>query len=160
MSCMGQTSEVTEELRAAFKDSMIEVKAPRERRIFMRIKKVAFQETVKRLINDFGFRHLSTITGVDLGDQVEVIYHFAREGAIELSVGVALPKNTLSISTVSGLMPAASVYEREVHEFLGVSFEGNPNLSPLVLPEGWPKNVYPLRKERTFEELRQIGATK
>jgi NADH:ubiquinone oxidoreductase subunit C len=157
---MGQTSEVANELRVALKDSMIEVKAPRERRIFMRIKKASFQETVKRLINDFGFKHLSTITGVDLGDQIEVIYHFARDGAIELSVGVALPKNMPSIPTVSGLIPAASVYEREVHEFLGVSFEGNPNLSPLVLPEEWPKDVYPLRKERTFEELRQIGTKK
>jgi NADH-quinone oxidoreductase subunit C len=42
---------------------------------------------------------------------------------------------------------AAYIYEREVHDILGVQFTGHPDLARLLLPDEWPDGVYPLRKE-------------
>jgi len=105
-----------------------------------------------------GFKHLSTITGVDAGKDFEILYHLAYKGAVELTLGVSVPKGEPHIPTVADLIPIALFYEREVHEFFGVIFDGHPDLSPLLLPDGWPKDVYPLRKDCTFEELKEIGS--
>jgi len=56
------------------------------------------------------------------------------------------------------LVPGAILYEREVHDLLGVVFDGHPDLSRLILPEDWPEDVYPLRKEYSPEELRKLIA--
>ncbi|RLG90884.1 hydrogenase large subunit, partial [Candidatus Bathyarchaeota archaeon] len=60
------------------------------------------------------------------------------------------------VPTITDIIPGAVLYEREVHDLLGVAFEGHPDLSPLVLPEEWPERVYPLRKEYTLEKLRKL----
>ncbi len=157
---MEKTSEISDRLKERLKDNILEMKNPRERRIFLRVKKEAFRETLEYVVRDLGFKHLSTITGVDLGTQIELLYHVVLNDAIVLTLGFSVPKENPTTRTITDLVPSAVLYEREVHEMLGVDFEGHPNLIPLVLPEGWPKDVYPLRKERQFEELRKIALEK
>lgn len=152
-------SEIEERLHLFLKEKVIELKVPRERRIFVRIKKESFREVVEYLVNNLGFRHLSTISGVDLGKEIELLYHLSHNG-IELSLGLSLPKDNTSISTITDLIPGAVLYEREVHDLFGVNFEGHPDLSPLLLPEEWPKEVYPLRKEHSLDELRELMSKK
>jgi len=152
-----KTSEISDKLKNYLKDNVVEIKNPRERRIFLRVKREAFRETLEYLVNELGFKHLSTITGVDLGTEIELLYHVVLNDAVVLTVGFSVPKEKSTTRTITDLVPSAVLYEREVHELLGVDFEGHPNLIPLVLPEGWPKDVYPLRKERQFEELRKIA---
>jgi membrane-bound hydrogenase subunit beta len=154
---MEQTNEIAERLKILLGMNLIEIKNPRERRIFMRIKREAIRETVKDLADNMNVTHLSTITGVDLGQEIELLYHFAYEGSVVITVGITIPKENPRLHTITDLIPGATLYERELHELLGVDFEGHPNLLPLVLPEGWPQSIYPLRKERKFEELRGIG---
>lgn len=133
------------------------MKYPRERRIFLRVKGEAFRESLEYVVNDLGFKHLSTITGVDVGTGIELLYHLVLNDAVVLTLGFSVPKEKPTTRTITDLVPSAVLYEREVHEMLGVNFEGHPNLIPLILPEGWPQDVYPLRKERQFEELRKIA---
>jgi len=59
------------------------------------------------------------------------------------------------LPTITDLIPGATLYEREVHDLLGITFKGHPDLSPLILPEGWPPDVYPLRKEWTIEKIQE-----
>ncbi|MCK5399847.1 NADH-quinone oxidoreductase subunit C, partial [bacterium] len=42
------------------------------------------------------------------------------------------------------------VYEQEIHEFFGIEFAGNPDLSPLFL-HNW-KEIPPMRKDFDTEE--------
>ena len=153
---MEKENEIAENLKDFLKENLVNVTIPKKRRIFVYIKKDALKDAVKYLVKDLKFKHLSTITGVDLGKEIEVIYHLAYKGSIELSLGLTVPKNNPSVPTVTDLIPGAVLYEREVHELLGVNFEGHPDLSPLVLPEGWPQDVYPLRKEHDLEQLREM----
>jgi NADH:ubiquinone oxidoreductase subunit C len=155
-----KTSEISDRLREHLKDSIVEMKNPRERRIFLRVKKEAFRETLEYVVNDLGFKHLSAITGVDLGTEIELLYHVVLNDAVVLTLGFSVPKEKSTTRTITDLVPSAVLYEREVHELLGVGFEGHPNLIPLVLPEGWPQDVYPLRKEWQLEQLRKIALEK
>lgn len=153
---MEKENEIVEKLRAFLKDMLTEAKIPKERRIFVQVKREALKDAIKYLVNELKFRHLSTITGVDIGEKIEVIYHLAYKGSIELSLKVSLPKENPSIPTVMDCIPGAVLYEREVHDLLGVNFEGHPDLSSLLLPEGWPEGLYPLRKEPSLEKIRDM----
>lgn len=153
---MEKENEIVENLKDFLKENLVKVAIPKKRRILICIKKDALKDAVKYLVKNLKFKHLSTITGVDLGEEIEVIYHLAYKGSIELSLGLTVPKNNPSVPTVTDLIPGAVLYEREVHDLLGVNFEGHPDLSPLMLPEGWPQDVYPLRKEHSLEQLREM----
>jgi NADH:ubiquinone oxidoreductase subunit C len=155
---METENEIVEKLRQSLKDAILEVSAPRKRRIFLRVKTDSLIDTIKYLVNNLEFKHISTITGSDLGQEMELIYHLAHKGSIEVSARVNVSKSNPSVPTITNIIPGAVLYEREVHDVLGVTFEGHPDLSPLILPEEWPQSVYPLRKDEKFEELRKIGS--
>ena len=99
---------------------------------------------VQMLITRFGLRHLSTITGIDTGDEIDLLYHFwNRQG---LTLRTSLPREDARIATLTDLIPGAAFYEREVAEMLGVVFEGHTGLDTLLLPDDWDSGP-PLRKE-------------
>lgn len=153
---MERENEIVEKLSDFLKEKLVRSTVPKERRIFVYIKKDALKDAVKYLVKDLKFKHLSTITGVDLGEEIEVIYHLAYEDSIVLSLRLFVSKKNPSVPTITDFIPGAVLFEREVHDLLGVSFEGHPDLSPLMLPDGWPQGVYPLRKEHELEHLREI----
>ena len=72
----------------------------------------------------------------------------------QITLRTKLTYSDLIIPTITDLSPGASLYEREIHDLFGVIFEGHPNLTPLLLPDNWPINVHPLRKEWTVEKIR------
>ncbi len=157
---MGVEEEIMEDLikrLEEYKEDIIEMKRPKERRIFVRVRADGFKKFLSRLIEDLELRHLSTITGVDLGQEMELLYHFSYKYSVEISIGVKVPKSAPKVPTITDLIPGAIFYEQEVHDLLGIEFEGHPNMGPLIIPEGWPEGVYPLRKEHTVQELNRIA---
>jgi len=135
-------------------DNILDTRTARERRFFVTVKAEALKAAVSYLIAK-GFRHITTISGVDLSDRIEVVYHLDREG-FQLSVKVAVPENNPVMPTITDIIPGAMLYEREVHDLLGVVFEGHPDLSRLVLPEKWPDGLHPLRKKYSVEDIRRM----
>jgi len=106
-------------------------------------------EDIWRLLKEKGeFTHLSTITGRDTGQGIELLYHFARHGLVlTVKTKVSTDWQHPKVPTITGIFPGAVLYEREVHDLLGVNFTGHPDLRRLVLPDDWPQGVYPLRKD-------------
>jgi len=89
--------------------------------------------------------HLSMITCIDTGKDFEIIYHFDINGNLFNLITFtsrAIPK----ISSITDIYPVADFYEREIMDLFGVEFEGHPKPRRFILPDNWPKNVYPLRK--------------
>jgi len=140
--------------KAIGEGNLVEVQVRRERRLFVTVKADVLKPAVTYLANA-GFLHLTTITGIDLGEQLGVICHLDRQG-VQLSLKTTVPDSHPVLKTITDVVPGAIFYEREVHDLLGVVFEGHPDLSPLVLPEGWPKDLHPLRKKYTVEDIRRI----
>jgi len=50
------------------------------------------------------------------------------------------------VPSISANVPAANWHEREAQDLFGITFTGHPDPRPLVLHDGWPKGLYPLRK--------------
>jgi len=104
-----------------------------------------------------GFYHLSTITGLDLGDEIGILYQF-WQGRGFVVVRTAVPKTDARIQSISGSLPSATLYEAEIQDLLGVSFEGNPYLGQrLLLPDNYPAEAPPpLRKEADPAKIRKM----
>jgi membrane-bound hydrogenase subunit beta len=107
-----------------------------------------------RELQSLGPVHLSVVSGTDLGETVRLIYTFClyygiRHGEYTVNFGVSLPKDDLTIPTISDLVPGAVFTEREKQEMLGVTVVGIPDNRGLFLPEDFPKGVYPWRKDAT-----------
>lgn len=104
-----------------------------------------------------GFYHLSTITGVDLGEGIALLYHFWA-GRRFLVVRTTVPKSAPKISSAAASIPAATLYEAEIQDLFGVSFEGNPYSGKrLLLPDNYPAEAPPpLRKDADPEKIRRM----
>ena len=91
-------------------------------------------EVSKLLVDGFGFYHLSTITGIDTGSGIELLYHFWNKTGLTLRL--VLPYETLQVDTLTELIPGAQFYEQEIAEMLGISIIGLTG-APLLLPDDW-----------------------
>lgn len=135
----------SEDVVGLIKTYVGDVKTVNDRRIFATSDKKRLRDLLLKLRAE-GITHISTITGVDTGDVVEVIYHINCKPA-ELNLKILLPKTDLKIPTITEIFPGAVLYERDLMEMLGVKVEGHPDPKRLFLPDDWPEGVYPLRKE-------------
>jgi len=120
--------------------------------IWINVKKEAFRKAVEHICQLQEYPHLAIISSSDLGDSVELIYHFTiyyGQHLQEISLGlrVRLPKKDLKIPTVTDLIPGAVFTERETQEMIGVEVIGIPDNRRLFLPEDFPEGVYPWRTD-------------
>ena len=104
--------------------------------------------------------HLEDISGLDTVEGILVNYHFddfERPGRIALRV-LAEGEN-LCVPSIAAVFGGAEWHEREVCDFFGVTFAGNPNPATLLLPAN--DSSTPLRKggdlRRTVQELIDPG---
>jgi NADH:ubiquinone oxidoreductase subunit C len=154
-----QIKQLADEIKAALEGGLgakiLELTNPAPRRMFMTVAPADLVEALKTCKDQAGLYHLSTITGRDTGDKLEALYHLSREG-MTFTVRCRTERASPSLPTVASVYPGATMYEREVHDILGIVIEGNPDQRTLVLPEGWPQGVFPLRKDWQYN--REKGA--
>lgn len=104
-----------------------------------------------------GWYHLSTITGLDLGQDIAILYHF-WQGKRFIQVRTQVPKAAPRLKSISGDLAAGTLYEAEIQDLLGVSFEGNPFLGKrLLLPDAYPPEAPPpLRKDSDPHKIKKM----
>ncbi|MCX7785028.1 MAG: NADH-quinone oxidoreductase subunit C [candidate division WOR-3 bacterium] len=118
-----------------------------QRRLYITIPKEKIVDIAKFLFLDKGLR-LSIATGIDTRDGFEILYHFSYDKiGTYFTIKTFVSKDNPKIQSLATFYPAANWIEREIHELLGVDFEGHPNLLPLLTAEDWPKDKYPLRRD-------------
>lgn len=149
---MAMFEEVVSILKDGLGKAVLESKTPKLRRAYIFVKFGFHRDAISLLLNQYEKAGISTITGTDLGSEIELNYHMRCGGA--LTIKNRVPKENPRIETITDLLPGAAFYEREVFDLLGVMFEGHPNLERLLLPDDWPKGTYPLRKDWKPSEVK------
>jgi len=114
------------------------------------------KEFLGHLVNDLSTRHLMTITGLDLGQNLQIIYNFSHERDT-IHVKTNVPKTKPEALSIIDIVPGAILYEMEIHDMLGVYFSGNPWMDrKLLLPDEWPADLPPpLLKTSKADEIRK-----
>jgi len=155
VSLIEDQSRLVERLATSIgKENVISAKNPRERRTFIEIKADSLRDAVTYLKEKEDFEHISTITGLDTGQDLELIYHLTKRDLI-LNLKLRVPYERPIVKSISDILNGAILYEREIHDLIGVIPEGHPNLKPLVLPEHWPEGVHPLLKKWDLESIKK-----
>jgi len=93
------------------------------------------------------FDYLNSITAVDYPEHFEVVYHLT---SIKNNHSIVLKarcydRDNPRLPSVVSLWPGADFQEREVYDFMGIAFDGHPNLKRIFLWHGFPG--HPLRKD-------------
>jgi NADH:ubiquinone oxidoreductase subunit C len=123
----------------------------------LRVEPAKVKEACAAISSIPGLYHLSTITAVDLGDRIELLYHFWK-GRSFVAVETEVSKNQPALGSVSDLLASATLYEAEIQDLFGVRFEGNPfSGRRLLLSDDYPTDAPPpLRTEADPEKIRKL----
>lgn len=139
--------ELLKDLRDRFKERVKKIFDKSRKRVYVDIEPEDIADFVKFIFNEKGAR-FNTATCVDVPNGFEILYHFTVEKAgVVISFRVMLDKENPEIESITPTMKGAEWIEREIHELFGVEFRNHPNLKTLLLPDGWPEGVYPLRRD-------------
>jgi len=111
---------------------------------------------VSHLVNDLHVHHLMTITGLDLGQNLGITYHFSMERDT-IHVRTLVPKTKPVAVSIVDIVPGSILYEMELHDMFGIEFVGNPwKDQKLLLPDDWPNDLPPpLLKSSKADQIRK-----
>ena len=155
---MSEEDSIKQQLVEKFGNLSSKINIQRTRRLFAEIPMENFAEVFDYAVNKLGFSILSTITGLDEGATLGFIYHLARADGIVLNLHTNVPKEKPVLKTITPYFPAAEDYERELIDLLGAQVEGLAAGNRYPLPDNWPTNQFPLRKDWKPEMLKKKGA--
>ena len=102
---------------------------------------------IQNAMDLLGCDRLVTISTADNGTTFELIYHLIGPHRTVVSITAEVPRETPDIITMSGILPPAGIYERQIHDLFGITFRGHPDMSKIILNEDWPSDEFPLRKD-------------
>jgi NADH-quinone oxidoreductase subunit C len=106
------------------------------------------KDVLKKCRDEHSFNFLLDVSSLDhFGDdpRFEMVYElYSMERHDHLRVRFALGEDEKP-DTVSDLWPTANWHERECYDMMGIEFEGHPDMTRILMWEGFP--YFPLRKD-------------
>ena len=117
-----------------------------------------YVKVLKKLLDD-GFAMCSDLTAVDYlthpgrelpvgvtAERFELVVNLTSiETRDRIRVRVQIPESDPTVASAFDLWPGTEAMEREVYDMFGISFEGHPDLTRILMPEDW--DGHPLRKD-------------
>ncbi|HYM41098.1 MAG TPA: NADH-quinone oxidoreductase subunit C [Thermoplasmata archaeon] len=124
-------------------------------KVSTKIEKV--REAILRAQSLLACDHVVQISAVDNGKSFELIYHLTGPHRMVIALAIDIPRDKPEVPTTSDILPPAGIYERQIHDLLGIVFRGHPDLRRIILNEDWPANEFPLRKDWKMDPNKFYG---
>ncbi|MCX5778041.1 MAG: NADH-quinone oxidoreductase subunit C [Elusimicrobia bacterium] len=138
---------IIDDIKHFLKAQIISCDETKKGQVIIMVAPDAIATAIPYLFKDKYLRFM-TITGIDVRQYFELSYHFSDDGTgTIISIRTRLTdKSFPRIASITHIIIGANWIERELHEMLGIVFEGHPNLKHLLLSEDWPAGNFPLRQ--------------
>ena len=149
-------NELVARMRAKFGAALVEAIEDRKQAI-LTVDRAQLAEISLHLRDEEKFDMLADLTAVDWPKRekrFEVVlnlYSFPKNERLRIKVHAA---DAEAVPSVVSVWPTANWMEREAFDMFGIIFSGHPNLTRILLPDGW--QGYPLRKD--YDILQQDTA--
>lgn len=103
-----------------------------------------------RAAKDAGFEVCVDVTAVDWFRKRKPRYDvvanlLSQQHRLRLRVIAGVERESPTIPSITPIWPGAGFPEREVYDMFGISFEGHPDLTRILMPDEW--EGHPLRKD-------------
>ena len=97
-----------------------------------------------------GFEVCSDVTAVDWmrkrSDRFQVVANLlSMSRAARLRMTTTVGREDPVVASLTPVWPGAGFAEREVYDMFGITFEGHPDLTRILMPDDW--EGHPLRKD-------------
>ena len=141
-----KAEDTVNRIRGALGEHLVGFEQKSEHRVYIEIRPETVVEAARMMLEEFAAR-LQIATGIDTGQGLEVMYHWALDDEdCVVTVRVTVPYESPALASLANFCPAADWIEREIWELLGIEFVGHPDMRHLLLSDDWPEGNYPLRK--------------
>jgi len=147
--------EIIEKIKNLFAGKVLDIANPAPRRVFLTVEPRNIEAVVEGLKKELGIWYCATISGVDLGSEFEIVYHFGHDRG-SLNIRTKIPRANPHIESITPVIPGAVFYERELQDMFGIVVDHIPDPRPLVVPDDWPAGNFPLRKDWKYERPPEV----
>jgi len=153
MQAVAWEGELVEELKEEFGDRIKEFRTYVGQE-FLVAEPGAVIPIIEFLKLEQGFDYLVDVTAVDYPARPErfevvwILYSFERNHRIRIKTSI---KDGEKVRSCTGVHLTADWLEREVYDMFGIEFEGHPNMTRILMPEGW--GSFPLRKDKAITDM-------
>jgi Ni,Fe-hydrogenase III large subunit/Ni,Fe-hydrogenase III component G len=143
-------------LKAKFGSAILRADLPSENRLFVFIEPSALRAVCAHIFRDLDARYIISIGADDrpFSGKFMVAHNFAFDrDHVLASVLTHLPADRPQLESITPVVPAANWAEREFRDLVGIEPVGHTHPKRLVLPDGWPEAVHPLRKDFAWDQV-------
>ncbi len=93
-------------------------------------------DAARTLRDTLGFDMLTCVSGVDMVDHLESVYHFRSIGRnYLLQVRVQMPSDSPDVDSLVSIYSSANWLERECYDMYGIRYRGHPDLRRILLDD-------------------------
>jgi Ni,Fe-hydrogenase III large subunit/Ni,Fe-hydrogenase III component G len=144
------------QLKEKFGQQILRADFPNEHRLYVYVEPQALKAVCRYVFRDLDARYVISIGADDRpfsGDFL-VFHDFAFDkDKILCSIITRADAANPKVDSISDIVPAANWAEREIMDMFGVETVGHPYPKRLVLPDGWPDGLHPLRKDMNWNHV-------
>jgi len=144
------SSQFINELKEKFQANILSTREPVSKKMYVEIHREAIRSIAQHLFRGLGAR-FNTIIGVDrrpTHQDFQTTHIFSLdEDKIFVLLQASLDRNRPEMDSITPIIPGANWAEREAQDLLGIKFNGHVDPRRLALPDDWPENLHPLRRD-------------
>ena len=148
--------EMLNQLKEKFGAAIQSANLPAEDRLFLEVEPSGLKPICEFIFHDLDARYVTSIGADDrpFSGSFMVVHNFAFDRQHLLcSVITHVPADRPKVESISASIPAANWAEREMRDLVGIEPVGHLYPKRLVLPDGWPEDQHPLRKDVAWNHV-------
>jgi Ni,Fe-hydrogenase III large subunit/Ni,Fe-hydrogenase III component G len=146
---MNEIENILTALKEKFPTKITDIKEKVHAKFYLTVDKSAVVEVIN-FLKENSVRYITSV-GVDLREKGNgfLVNHIMSLDAAKtfFLLKTFLDADKPIIKSITPIIPGAHWAELEFQDLFGIKLEGHPKSRRLVLPENWPENVYPLRRD-------------